>query len=218
MHKNVALGCEICSELAGAPSRFSRIYAGVLACRITWLHSEYALMPSLGQLFPGHLLLVPKWHCTSFAEAYRDRASQVVPFITRVREIVRSHYGEPFVFEHGVTPGAGETCGVFHAHTHFLPVLNPELVIERLLSVLPSTLCASWEDAMSSMAQQAAYLYFSSDASHHWVAPNPHIPSQYVRKIIAETHAISEWDWRQAGWESELLLTHSAVQGYDVGK
>ena len=50
--------CEFCDELKGAPSRFRAIYAPEHASRIVATSQHFVAMPTLGQLFPGSLLVV----------------------------------------------------------------------------------------------------------------------------------------------------------------
>jgi len=73
------------------------------------LHDAYPLME-------GHLLLIPKRHCSCFAQLNADELSEFDIYYRNIRAFQISHYGASVQFEHG---GVAQT--VPHAHMHFLP-------------------------------------------------------------------------------------------------
>ncbi len=51
------------------------------------------------------------------------------------------------------------------------------------------------------------YLYYEAVRGKRYVFYPPFIPSQYIRRLLAEALGIQEWDWRQCGREEDLLTT-----------
>ena len=86
--------------------------------------ASFAVVPSLGPLAPGHSLLCPKAHVTSFArlEDSLDAEYEAIKETLKARLVAR--YGrEVAVFEHGMDPSGDRVlCSVDHAHMHFVPL------------------------------------------------------------------------------------------------
>src|SRR3989442_10265909 len=84
--------------------------------------SGFVVIPSLGSLVKGWLLIVPKRHVISAAMLDEEAVAELGFITQRVAEILASHYGSAIVFEHGPSCVSREAgCGVDHAHVHMLP-------------------------------------------------------------------------------------------------
>ena len=65
--------CEYCEELRSpSDSRFGRLYAGVAETRIVLRTPSFVVMPTLGQIFRGSLLVLPIAHVETLS-ALQDR-------------------------------------------------------------------------------------------------------------------------------------------------
>ena len=73
--------CEFCIELGGRPgARFADIYPQ-LRSRVVAREGGLVVLPTLGQLFPGSLLLMPERHyetCADLPRPLADRMSELV--------------------------------------------------------------------------------------------------------------------------------------------
>ncbi len=84
---------------------------------------NFVVLPSLGELVEGWVLVVPKAHFLSLAVLPDSLIPEMRDLQQIVCERLQRIYGPVAVFEHGP---AGEQhtvgCGVDHAHLHLVPV------------------------------------------------------------------------------------------------
>lgn len=201
--------CEFCEEFAGRSPRFENLYGKLASTRIIARTEHFVVIPTLGQLFPGSLLLLPVDHvetCSSLAaDARRELEELAAEMTLRVRK-----FGEPIVFEHGATEPTGGGCGIYHAHLHIVPA--PELTFATELfpehQGYAHGLLDAWEalkDApeylLIGAAGQTLYRIIDKDADN--------FPSQFFRRRIAEHFDLkAPWDWRAyTDVEPSLLKT-----------
>ena len=62
-------------------------------------------------------------------------------------------------------------------------------------------------DINNVLPKNSSYLFFEDSPGERYVFPTPSIPSQYMRKVVAESIGKACWDWRQSGYEPELVAT-----------
>jgi hypothetical protein len=118
-------------------------------------------------------------------------------------------FGEYFRFEHGSDNvkecGVGSGACIDHAHQHMVPALG---VAEAIRDELP------WEelDGFESLAelQGVPYVYLGFEGGHYAVK-NPALPSQWVRRKIAEHYRQDDWDWGMEYGEGNLFITLLAL-------
>lgn len=182
--------------------------------RVFMSDEHFVAMPTVSPLSVGHTLIVPMVHLTSLAQLDRQRRISLATFSKRVVAKVRDRYGSFLLFEHGV--GAGKTggCGVTHAHLHVLPLskAHAEQVKQRICSDHPDQTCGSFSNVLASVHQDATYLIYGDSFSHVQVIVQADIPSQYLRKLLAETLGRHEWDWKRLeGWD-EMVATYDSLR------
>lgn len=198
--------CEFCDEIAGGSrNNFSRRY-GSNADRIIFRTEHICVIPSLGQIAGGHLLIVPAQHVTSMADLSGDVSFEFAGVYENVRRILRDHYGECIFFEHGVRAEGSGGCGIDHAHMHAVPVKGTG-VLDVLRKDFVGYRVGQVGNANDILSQEMSYLYFESSLGERYVFETPCIPSQYMRKLVCECLGKEEWDWRNAGYEPSLVAT-----------
>src|SRR4051794_34083134 len=115
-------GCELCPALAGAGDhRFARMYAGYARSRIVEESASFVALPTLGQLFPGSMLILPRVHIEPLAAVPEGEWLELEELISRVERPLADR-GEPMLFQHGSTARAAGGCGIHHARVHVVPV------------------------------------------------------------------------------------------------
>ncbi len=205
--------CEFCREFAGdSDARFYSQYPG-LKNRIVQETGEFLAVPTLGQLFPGSLLVLPRHHvhaCAMLSAPLRKRLCDFVESVMHRCE----RFGHPIFFEHGAAPHTGGSCGIYHAHIHIVP-LPTKTSLEELFDY-PNSRTSALEHALSRLSSVEHYLLigdndrtFYADMTH--VQPAP--PSQYFRQQLAKTYRTRlHWDWRAApAYEKDLVDTIQAL-------
>jgi diadenosine tetraphosphate (Ap4A) HIT family hydrolase len=201
-------GCVFCDEFHGPQTPTTPGSLGVPR-RDVWRSASFVLFPSLGPLTRGHMLLAPLHHATSFAHLPERTQPELAAAYQAVSDFMRVHFGQVVSFEHGSAPGVSSGgCGIFHAHLHFVPIpSNIERIAppdarrffwKRLDNV-------TWLARLHSIASETgSYLYFESQDQERFASGAKQLPSQYMRRWLAQRIGSAQWDWRSAPCEGEV--------------
>jgi diadenosine tetraphosphate (Ap4A) HIT family hydrolase len=211
--------CEFCCEFSGDErARFNRDYRDFLPSRVVADQGDFVAIPTVGQLLRGSLLILPRRHFDTCAQAQASLgAADLVGLVERACDALR-RFGRPLVFEHGARPHTGGACGVYHAHLHVVPV--PDAVpLGDLLPRRAST-ARSLVEALAANESKDEYLLARDTAGlvgHLELSSRDRddFPSQYLRRFLVRRFALDRpWDWRQAPVpEADLLWTIENTAG-----
>ena len=114
--------CEFCSEFQDVrSSRFGQLYVPHLSSRVVSWSADLALMPTLGQLFKGSMLVVPYSHFETISRMPIGLQQEILGAVASL-ELGLNGIGKVIVFEHGATSSTRLGCGIYHAHLHVVPV------------------------------------------------------------------------------------------------
>lgn len=207
--------CDFCNEFSGGlENSFTARYHSELRSRIVVRTQNFNVLPSLGQIVEGYLLIVPVQHYTALA----DLPTQLVPELSRlcgrVRRALSSTYGPCLLFEHGVRAGQSGGCGIDHAHLHAVPFACAREPIEELKHRHSFKFIGGISEINDEVPPSSSYLYYENLSGQPCVFDVDFMPSQYVRKLLAESMGIDLWDWREYG--SEQALVSSLVRLSDA--
>ena len=211
--------CEFCLEFSEAcSSRFGLTYGDVTESRIIAEQDGIVVLPTLGQLFVGSLLIMPRDHFETVAEIPERLLDGCFRLVAEFSERLRA-FGTSVVFEHGARSETERSCGIYHAHLHLVPV-PAEISVE---DALPNagTEASTLEDAYDVLRDEDAYLLFrdTRKRTKYVIGAEAHseiFRSQYFRKMLAAHFRLpSPWDWRAyQGIESRVLNTLGALQSH----
>lgn len=213
--------CEFCQELQALPgNRFQEIYRDIVDSRIVAQTSHFVAMPTIGQIFPGTTLILPRKHeetCAGLSVALRQ---ELLALTFKVMATV-THFGEPTFFEHGATKCTGGGCGIYHAHLHVVPL--PERTHPKALFPQHVGSATNLGSALSALHACDHYLLIGNDEGVVFadVRELPFIPaSQYFRRQLVEQFGVwKSWDWRDSvGPEADVLATITAFGVQDVSQ
>jgi ATP adenylyltransferase len=171
-------------------------------CRESVLHltSRYVVVPSIGSLIEGWILIVPRRHVIVLAELDNQERSEFSRIVQHVDKLVRSRYGPTVHFEHGpAEAGKAGGCGVDHAHLHVVPFrysLRVEAAKHPLWMRLDWTEVVDVHSAVAAHAAGLDYLYLREVDGTAWLSTATAIPSQLFRRILADRLALTGWDWK----------------------
>jgi ATP adenylyltransferase len=209
--------CCLCSQIDGNPENdlISQLLPQGAYCRRIAMESEnFAVVPSLGPLTPGHSLICPKGHVKSFAGLDPQLSSEFKNFKALVSARMKSIFAAPIhYFEHG-SSSAGDRviCTVDHAHLHLVP-MSVEIV-----TVLLSD--KRWKQVTSDLLELRVrtaadeYLYYEdpNGAAFLACAGRFRFDSQHMRKIFAEALGKpDDWNWRDRPRPDEAERTFKAL-------
>ena len=198
--------CEFCNEFSGGSQNSYSSRYGVLARRRVYSTADFCIFPSLGQITAGHLLVTPEKHYCALADLNGERLDELEGIIRLVRtELVRT-YGKCIFFEHGVRGEGSGGCGIDHAHLHAVPVAA-DGVMDILMREFGGSVIRRLADIDEVIKQESSYLFFEDSCANRYAFQVKELPSQYMRKLVAESMGKSGWDWREYGQEPELIAT-----------
>jgi|SRR6266850_1990156 len=206
--------CDFCNEFSGDPENtFYRIYEGRPESRILFRSNRFAVVPSLGQIVESYLLVLPIEHFRAVGDLPGHYLDEFDAVCQRVGKIFKDQYGPYILFEHGTrTEGAGG-CGIYHAHLHAAPLASASDPIELLKLKFPYTELAHLKDISKQSADLPSYLFYQDSNARLYLFNTGPLPSQYMRKVLADALVEEDWNWRDAGREERLLATIRRLSG-----
>ena len=164
------------------------------------------MIASLGQITQGHLLVVPLKHICSLRDLGNEDIREVENLRADVRSTLQETYGACVFFEHGIRTGGSGGCGIDHAHMHAVPVTG-EGVLKTLTREFRGRSIQCLAEIKRSRNPNSSYLYFEDASAQQYIFPVSNLPSQHMRKLVAESIGKSDWDWRKCGHEPEVIST-----------
>jgi diadenosine tetraphosphate (Ap4A) HIT family hydrolase len=208
------VGCEFCDEFTGGSSNsFYWRYCGCPKTRSLLSSEHFQVFPTIGQLVEGYLLFAPKRHYGTFAEIPSIYWAEILRTQERIRSELSDNYGSCVIYEHGAKgPGKGG-CGIYHAHLHAMPLaptLDPVDILKQRFSY---TELADLTEVATRAAGLPSYLLYQDSTVRTYLFDTGALPSQYMRKLLAERLGEEDWDWRTAGKEGRLLGTIERLAG-----
>lgn len=160
-------------------------------------HSDAAVVPTLGSLVPGWLLVVPRLEALSFARL--DYGVRCALFLF-ARELAKEakHFGKrTFLLEHGPGEYLSQIgCGVDQAHLHVVPT-----DFDLLGNVLEDG-DIDWKEVSPNnpwkeIGDGQEYYLISDDCSSYVGLPRC-VKSQYFRRQIAHLNGDADkWNYRE---------------------
>ncbi|MBD0372288.1 MAG: HIT family protein [Pyrinomonadaceae bacterium] len=204
--------CSLCGELQGTSAPLHMLLmpdAG--ESRVLWKTPNWVVIPTIGPLTPGHLMLVPRTHHYSILSCPEDTLDECQKLLGACAEMLRMIYGlDVLVFEHGATAQQHKVCGacIDHAHLHVVP--GPRSFIAAAKDKL-----FEWESGatlreLSNKVYGSPYMLVGQlSPDDLWVRQCAEaVPSQLLRRILAlELGCEGKWDWRKQPNTSVFLQT-----------
>lgn len=155
------------------------------------------VIPSVGALVPGWLLIVPRARVLSYAALSQSIRNELFGLSHNLAERV-SALGTPMILEHGAgRPESAVGCGIDQAHLHVVPV-NFDLLEQVLKDDRVAWSSVPHSDPWASLdAGDEYYLIATRDVA--FVGIPQACESQYFRRHIARGVGLGDrWDYK--GW------------------
>jgi diadenosine tetraphosphate (Ap4A) HIT family hydrolase len=181
---------------------------------------NFVVLPSLGALIEGWLLLVPKKHFICMGALPRTLAVELQAMKTCLCSALRQTHEHVCVFEHGPSKAnLNIGCGVDHAHLHFLPAAFD--LATAVAPFLPAD--TLWSQAQIEECQEAFYrgndyLYLEQPIGAGRIATHRAFGSQLFRRAIAsQIGATNQFNWREYPQLPNVHATINMVRAWDGG-
>jgi diadenosine tetraphosphate (Ap4A) HIT family hydrolase len=164
---------------------------------------RFIVLPSLGPLMPGHVMVVGKEHLESLVSMGRDAFEEYEQLANHLRAAAPFlRDGEPLEAEHGSTANDKAGACVVHTHVHWLPGLGGYL--REFTKRLP---LLSQHEIMDIPAN-VPYIFVRAGAEKA-IFHAAGLPSQTIRRTICEVLDRDDTDWMRAprlDWVKETVL------------
>lgn len=208
--------CNFCAELDDKiPAR--QVYEAELWGedeRVLWENDNFVVIPTVGCITPGYLLLLPKEHNYSFADVPTSLRGELMAISTFLRKLIAREYKcQVLIAEHGsIQCDRGAAC-CDHAHLHFIPVPDDEAALEYYEDISEDCVAMSLEDLF--ILKGTTYILAGSDPIHVNIWRHQDgFTSQFCRKVAArEWNVDDQWDWRRSPNYPNIRKTLDQLRG-----
>jgi ATP adenylyltransferase len=178
--------------------------------------ANFVVIPSLGSLIEGWVMIVPKQHYLSMGALSPVLALEMQEIKLHLSRTLRSQYGNVCAFEHGPTEVHRSVgCGVDHAHLHVVP-LRFDLAAAVRPFMPPDTewVAAQWDSCRNAFETGRDYLYLEQPIGNGHIALHREFGSQVFRKAIASGLGIpDQFNWRNYPQKEIVARTIHALTG-----
>lgn len=175
--------------------------------------TNFVVLPSLGSIVQGWILVVPKIPVQTFHELPAALKNECNALVHEMRIEVKTRFGDVYIFEHGGGKGSPIACGVDQAHLHLAPLKFD------LVSACQEERSVDWQRTcgfslpFNSVQSSEEYLYAATE--YETVIGYVKAPvSQWFRRLIASKTGITDsWNYREHPFHSNIQSTIRAFQG-----
>lgn len=210
-------GCTLCNEISKQKEGnlcyelFNRQVNRVIAQT-----KNFVVLPTIGQIVEGYLLIVPKKHYFCIGAIPSNYLQEFIMLKKECKRILLEIYGTGTIFfEHGsvdveITCRAG--CCIDHAHLHVVPV---DLDLHNKISQkYKEVKISKISELQRYHKSKRAYLYYENCDGQKYVFDAPVVVSQFLRMILAEELGSPDlWDWRKHPGKQKMLNTITKLRG-----
>ncbi len=158
-----------------------------------------AVVPSLGSLFPGWLLAIPRKKLLSLRELGEVERGDFLTFCEAVGQSLSRFSSQVYYLEHGPAFEQSKVgCGLDQAHLHLVPTSQP--LLESVLNDdgvdwVETSRTDPWAGVPAGVEY---YLISCSSSAKSYVGLPREPQSQYFRRNLAAlTGRPDEWDYRE---------------------
>lgn len=206
--------CDFCDELSGGcENSYSRIYGPDSGSRVLFRSNNFVVIPSLGQIVDGYLLVLPIEHFKAVGDLTGAHLDEFAAVSERIGNVLKDQYGSYILFEHGTRHEGVGGCGIYHAHLHAVPLAQVSDPVNALKLRFPYGEFAHLNEISERSSGLPSYLFYQDSNARLYLFDTGPLPSQYMRKVLAEAIRTNDWNWRTAGREERLLATIRRLSG-----
>lgn len=175
---------------------------------------KFFVVPSLGQIVEGYLLICTIEHYLGIAHLPEDYFTELEKVKRKVRRVVTKTYTSPLFFEHGpVNQAKKGGCCVDHAHLHVVPVqVDIKDDIEDNFSLEEVQDLSNLKEFAK---KDTPYFYYENQEEEKYKIPlSSPVPSQYLRRLISAKIGKPEiWNWKQHPEIEKFKKTINKLKG-----
>jgi len=177
--------------------------------------NNFLVIPDLGSLVDGYVLVVSKKHLYNMNQLSNDIKKEYFGLIKKYRNIFFKIYGKyPIIFEHGTGINTDITSSsVIHAHTH---IVNHNYSNE---DELLNGLNFKEFDFINKNDFNNSYIMYISPNNKFYITYSFESISQLMRILIAKDLGLEkEYDWRKENFDNNYILTIEKISKFNGGE
>jgi diadenosine tetraphosphate (Ap4A) HIT family hydrolase len=179
--------------------------------RVLFENEYFFVVPSLGALVPGHVLVLPKAHYYSVGEIPEAELHSFEALVRHTRGLISRVYGSCAEFEHGCVEGGSKAGAcIDHAHLHLLPLARD---LQSMIDAKFGSGCEihAFSELKGFVRKRIPYLYYRNPSGTAKAYEAQQVPSQFFRQLVFATgDSTRSWDWKRD------IRTDLVVQTYDA--
>ncbi len=204
---NSSEGCFLC-EIAKHPEMTT--FEHNMECKfvdmVVYETDNFVVIPGLGPLDPGYLMIMPKEHYLSSAQVPEEQMQEYHEVEEDVYWMLKKTYGEDtFFYEHGTAPGGAVGLkSIVHAHVHCM-IANPiDDYYKNMYRMRPVK-------AVKDLGQVNYFAYKDGPNGEIWACDDlrVYIQRQVHRQIRAEAKGLppGDFNWRTTAFANRTKQT-----------
>jgi ATP adenylyltransferase len=181
---------------------------------------NFIVLPSLGALVEGWLLLLPKDHFICAGALPEHLVPEMEKLKMTVLSLLRRRYGKALAFEHGPhTANLQLGCGVDHAHLHLVPLsFNLASAVNPFLPEGVKWRPDSGQERRTAFLADQDYLYLEQPSGNAVIATHDDFGGQLFRRAIATTLGFpGQFNWRDYSHLTNVQATIRSIKALATG-
>lgn len=207
--------CTLCNEFNNKPeNNYFEMYLkqplmkqnSQIKNRILYEEEDFVIIPTVGPLLKGHILICPKMHFLSFSQMNKELLNKAEKLKNKIRKVFKKTYntGTAF-FEHGMLSceSKGGAC-TSHAHLHCLAT-DVDVMDDFFKYSFNVRNINKFENIKTQTERNNAYLYYENQNETKVIMDSPIVESQFIRKLFAiRLKEIHKAHWRYSIYSPEI--------------
>lgn len=174
--------------------------------------NHFFVLPSVGSLVDGYLMIVSKRHINSMAELKENEKMEYELLIKKYRTLFKDIYHQyPILFEHGspIMDSNMKANSVVHAHTH---IVNHHFIDEKNMI---KKLNFNRIENLSYISKEKNYIMYINPENVCYLTNHFEPVRQMMRKIIAKDLGYeNKFDWQKEMFTENI---NSTIKNFKKG-
>lgn len=184
--------CPFCKEL-------EKGYNDIIKrSRIIAETENFIVFPTTGGFIENYQLIVTKKHINCFGELSVNQLKELKNIILWQKEINKKYYNmQSLMSEHGALhPNNESGKSIVHAHLHIFP--NNISLLDAISKYNFGIECIDdIADLRKICTKYESYLYYCDADNKNYIITHQGVPSQFLRKVLAESLGKNNWNWKE---------------------
>lgn len=195
--------CRFCNEINDKKSDnlFFTIFRGNPPNRVLKETKNFVVIPTIGQIIEGYLLIIPKKHFLSFAHLPFRYYRELETLKEETKNTLTTIYAEPIFYEHGAVGNSVE-----HAHLHAVPA-EIDILQDIKRFFIPREI-RNMSELIIQAEKGIPYLFYENRRGQKFIFNAHTVISQFLRQVVANKLGCSDrWNWKEYTGRQEILST-----------